>query len=195
MRLIFPTIISLIFLTPSLIAQTSLINIMSIDPEIRDSIEKRTIVLNERQYGSINFRLFGNDSLVMEHHAFDVNSYAQNMTFLHGDTLQTAGYLNFVHLLFGYNVLYFTDTTCTISCVMVSELETLKLHQEDSMSQSLVVPCQTSRMILPRLPSFKKGETVYGLVHLVSADFYDVEEDQEIRYRLEITGYFKTEVF
>ena len=173
----------------------SIINVVTVDKEIQDTIEGRTIELDGKLYGSINFRLFGNDSLVLEHHAFDVNSYAKNMSFLNGDTIKTVGYLNFIHMGFGYSVLLSNDNVCSISCVTVSDLGTLKLHKEDPPSQSLIVPCVASELIIPSKPRFKKGEMVYGKITLISSDFYDVEEDTEIKYRLELTGYFKTEVF
>lgn len=174
---------------------TPIVNVVSIDSQMHDSIEMRTIELDGRLYGSINFRLFGNDSLLVEYQAFDVNSYAKNMSFLHGDTIKTVGFLNFIKFGFGYSVLLSNENTCSISCVIASESGTLKLHKEDTLSESLIVPCVSSELIIPSKPKFKQGEIVLGKINLISSDFYDVEEDAEIKYRLELTGYFKTEVF
>lgn len=172
-----------------------IVNVVSIDSQMHDSIERRTIELDGRLYGSINFRLFGNDSLLVEYQAFDVNSYAKNMSFLHGDTIQSVGFLNFIKFGFGYSVLLSNENTCSISCVIASESGTLKLHKEDALSESLIVPCVSSELIIPSKPKFKQGEIVLGKINLISSDFYDVEEDAEIKYRIELTGYFKTEVF
>ena len=172
-----------------------IVNVVSIDSQMHDSIERRTIELDGRLYGSINFRLFGNDSLLVEYQAFDVNSYAKNMSFLHGDTIQSVGFLKFIKFGFGYSVLLSNENTCSISCVIASESGTLKLHKEDALSESLIVPCVSSELIIPSKPKFKQGEIVLGKINLISSDFYDVEEDAEIKYRIELTGYFKTEVF
>lgn len=172
-----------------------IVDVVSMDKQMHDSIEMRTIELEGRLYGSINFRLFGNDSLLVEYQAFDINSYAKNMSFLHGDTIKTVGFLNFIKFGFGYSVLLSNENTCSISCVIASESGTLKLHKEDTLSESLIVPCVSSELIIPSKPKFKQGEIVLGKINLISSDFYDVEEDAEIKYRLELTGYFKTEVF
>lgn len=172
-----------------------IVNVVSMDSQMHDSIERRTIELDGRLYGSINFKLFGNDSLLVEYQAFDVNSYAKNMSFLHGDTIQSVGFLNFIKFGFGYSVLLSNENTCSISCVIASESGTLKLHKEDALSESLIVPCVSSELIIPSKPKFKQGEIVLGKINLISSDFYDVEEDAEIKYRIELTGYFKTEVF
>ncbi len=172
-----------------------IVNVVSMDSQMHDSIEMRTIELEGRLYGSINFKLFGNDSLLVEYQAFDVNSYAKNMSFLQDDTIKTVGFLNFIKFGFGYIVLFSNENTCSISCVIASESGTLKLHKEDTLSESLVVPCVSSQLIIPEKPKFKQGEIVLGKINLISSDFYDVEEDAEIKYRIELTAYFKTEVF
>ena len=191
------TLVISVFLLGYCQAQSSgsVVNVVTIDKQIQDSIEARTIELDGRLFGSINFRLFGNDSLVLEHQAFDINSYAKNMSFLNDDTIRTVGYLNFIKMGFGYSVLLSNETKCRIDFVTVSELGTLKLHKEDTPSQSLIVPCVASELIIPSNPRFERGEMVYGKINLISSDFYDVEEDVEIKYRLELTGYFKTEVY
>lgn len=188
------TLVISVFLLGYCQAQSSgsIINLVTTDKQIQDSIEARTIELEGKLYGSINFRLFGNDSLLLEQQTFDVNSYAKNMSFLHGDTIRTVGFLSFINLGFGYNIL---NNTCSISCAVVSEKGTLKLKKEDPQTQTLILPCISSELIIPSRPKFKKGEIVFGKVNLISSDFYDVEEKIEIKYRIELTGYFKTEVF
>ncbi len=197
MRITLLTIIVTAFLFKYGQSQPSapIVNVVSMDRQMKDSIEMRTIELEGRLYGSINFRLFGNDSLLVENQTFDVNSYAKNMSFLHGDTIQTFGFLNFIKFGFGYNVVLSNENTCSISCIIASESGTLKLHKEDTLSESLIVPCVSSELIIPAKPKFKQGEIVLGKINLISSDFYDVEEDAEIKYRIELTGYFKTEVF
>lgn len=172
-----------------------LINVLTVDNQIKDSIETRTIELDGRLFGSINFKLFANDSLAVEHNTFDANSYAKNMSFLNGDTIKTVGFLNFINFGFGYSVLLSNHNTCDISLAVVSELETLKLRKEDPLTQSLIVPCIFSELIIPAMPKFTKGETIYGKINLKSSDYFDVEDDTEIKYRIEITGYYKTEVY
>ena len=100
------TLVISVFLLGYCQAQSSgsVVNVVTIDKQIQDSIEARTIELDGRLFGSINFRLFGNDSLVLEHQAFDINSYAKNMSFLNDDTIRTVGYLNFIKMGFGYSV-------------------------------------------------------------------------------------------
>lgn len=197
MKITFLTLIVTVFLFNYGQSQpvAPIVDVVSMDKQMHDSIEMRTIELEGRLYGSINFRLFGNDSLLVEYQAFDINSYAKNMSFLHGDTIKTVGFLNFIKFGFGYSVLLSNENTCSISCVIASESGTLKLHKEDTLSESLIVPCVSSELIIPSKPKFKQGEIVLGKINLISSDFYDVEEDAEIKYRLELTGYFKTEVF
>ena len=88
-------------------------------------------------------------------------------------------------------ILLLNNNTCSISCAVVSEKGTLKLKKEDPQTQTLILPCISSELIIPSRPKFKKGEIVFGKVNLISSDFYDVEEKSEIKYRIELTGYFK----
>lgn len=67
------------------------------------------------------------------------------------------------------------------------------LKKSDSLTFGVSVPCKTYKLTLRNKPTFKKGEVVEGIIELVSDEYYEVANGRETKYKMQLTGYFKTE--
>lgn len=91
---------------------------------------------------------------------------------------------------FGYKILLWKDT-CVVTHHTRSEANILKLHKEDSLGNCLNVPCTSYHLTLSRHPSFTTGESLYGIVELTSADYYEVNVHPH-KFHVHLKSWFRT---
>jgi hypothetical protein len=113
------------------------------------------------------------------------------MTSLDGDTINITGFMG-MFAGFGYQIALFKDT-CIVRHFMKSDAEIYKLNKTDSLTFGVSVPCKTYKLTLTNKPSFKKGDIVEGVIELMSDEYYEVANGNERKYKMQLTGYFKTE--
>jgi hypothetical protein len=140
----------------------------------------------------MDFKMYENDILV-----FDTYSKGKGIdecmifSTLTGDTINITGFAG-MFAGFGYLITLFKDT-CIVSHFSKSDAEIYKLHKTDSLEYGVSVPCKTYKLTLSQKPAFKKGEVLEGIIELLSEDYYEVANGKEKKYKMQLTGYFKTD--
>lgn len=61
------------------------------------------------------------------------------------------------------------------------------------MELGVSVPCKTYKLTLSKKPGFKEGEVLEGVIELTSDEYYEVANGKESKYRMQLTGYFRTD--
>jgi hypothetical protein len=166
-----------------------------LDPGAQDTIDKRIVDHDGVVYGSITFRLYINDSPDLDFSSLPQN--IQNLTFLGGDTLKTIGLIPLDFIAFAVQVRQYADDPADITVFVTSNELPLGLMPGDTASRSLIVPCRTSMLTLPKEPVFTEGEIISGIVELETEEFLvdDPEMPESLRMRLALAWYFRTEAF
>ena len=66
-----------------------------------------------------------------------------------------------------------------------------KYNREDTELQfKLSVPCSYTSCILTSKPTFKKEDTISGVIELKCNDYWHISRGQESKYRVELKAYF-----
>ena len=163
-----------------------------VDQSIKDKVDKKVKSFNGVTIGSMDFKLFANDSIVTDTYANGKSvDECMTMTSLDGDTINITGFWG-MFAGFGYQIALFKDT-CIVRHFMKSDAEIYKLNRTDSLTFGVSVPCMTYKLTLLNKPTFKKGDILEGIVELVSAEYYGVTNGNEQKYKMQLTGYFRTE--
>ena len=94
---------------------------------------------------------------------------------------------------FGFYLDLFKDS-CTITHLAKSDAEIYKMNKTGTtLTFGLSVPCPYKTLILVEKPAFKEGETIEGILELISQDFWEVANGQEKKYRMQLKAYFRTD--
>ncbi len=170
-------------------------NQIRMDPGVQDTIDKRIVNHDGMVYGSVTFGLYINDSLELDFASLPQN--IQNLTFLGGDTLKTIGLIPLDFVGFAVQVRQYADDPADITVLVNSNELPLRQMPGDTASRSLIVPCRTSMMTIPKKPMFAEGEIISGIVELETEEFLvdDPEMPESLRMRLTVAWYFRTEAF
>jgi hypothetical protein len=163
-----------------------------IDPSIKTLVHKKVTSFNGSTFTSMDFKMFENDSIVADTYtkgkSFDE---CLTQTSLDGDTINITGFTG-MFAGFGYQIALFRDT-CVVRHVIKSDVEIYKLNKTDSLAIGIFVPCVTYKLTLTNKPNFKKGDVLEGIIELISNEYYEVANGNERKYKMQLTGYFKTE--
>lgn len=168
-------------------------DLIRMDSSVQDTIGKRIVDHDGMVYGSVTFKLYVNDSLELENESLPQN--IQNLTFLGGDTLKTLGLIPFFFIGLAVQVRQYQRAPGDITVLIRSDEFPLRLLPGDTPSNSLVLPCRTSMLTIPKEPVFKEGEIISGIVELETEEFLldDPEMPESMRMRMALTWYFRTE--
>jgi hypothetical protein len=140
----------------------------------------------------MDFKMLENDSVVADTYAQGKSiDECMMMSLLEGDTINITGFMG-MFAGFGYQIALFKDT-CIVRYLGKSDVETYKLNKTDSLAFGVSVPCKTYKLTLVNKPTFKKGDIVEGIIELTSNDYYEVANGKENKYRIQLTGYFRTD--
>jgi hypothetical protein len=172
---------------------TTTIDLVRLDPSVEDTIGKRIVDHDGMVYGSVTFRLYVNDSLELENESLPQN--IQNLTFLGGDTLKTIGLIPFFFIGLAVQVRQYPNAPGDITVLVSSDEFPVRLLPGDTASRSIVVPCRTSMLTIPKEPVFKEGAMISGIVALETEEFLldDPEMPESMRMRMALEWYFSTE--
>ena len=163
-----------------------------VDQSIKAKVDKKVKSFNGVTMSSMDFKMFENDSIVADTYAKGKSvDECMTMTSLDGDTINITGFMG-MFAGFGYQIALFKDT-CIVRHFMKSDAEIYKLHKNDSLEFGVSVPCKTYKLTLTNKPTFKKGDIVEGIIELMSDEYYEVANGNERKYKMQLTGYFKTE--
>ena len=163
-----------------------------VDSSIKNKVEEKVKSFRGITMNSMDFKMFENDSIIADTYAKG-KSIDECMTIssLDGDTINISGFLGMT-AAFGYQIALFKDT-CIVRHFMKTDVEIYKYKKTDSLNFGVSVPCQTYKLILANKPTFKKGEVIEGIIELTSDDYYEVSNGNENKFKMQLTGYFKTE--
>jgi len=163
-----------------------------IDPGIRSTVDKKVKSGRGLIMTSMDFRMFENDSIVDDTYANGKSiDECMTMSSLDGDTINITGFLGMT-AAFGYQIALFKDT-CIVRHFIKSDAEIYKLKRSDSLTFGISVPCKTYKLTLTAKPTFKKGDVVEGIIELMSDEYYEVANGNETKYKMQLTGYFRTD--
>ena len=163
-----------------------------VDQNIKAKVDKKVKSFYGVTESSMDFKVFQNDRIVG-------NTYDRGKSIdkcmttssLDGDTLNITGFIGMFGG-FGYQIALFKDT-CIVRHFMKSDVKIYKLKKTDSLSFGVSVPCKNYKLTLANKPTFEKGEIVEGIIELMSEEYYEVANGNERKYKMQLTGYFKTE--
>jgi hypothetical protein len=158
-----------------------------VDNNIKQQVDKKVKSLNGVTMSSMDFKMFVNDSLIGQGKSIDCMSMAS----LDGDTINITGFRG-MFTGFGYQIALFKDT-CIVRHFVKSDAEIYKLNKNDSLEFGVSVPCKTYKLTLSKKPSFNKGEVLEGIIELTSGEYYEVANGKENKFKMELTGYFRTD--
>jgi hypothetical protein len=163
-----------------------------VDQSIKAKVDKKVKSFNGVTMSSMDFKMFENDSIVADTYAKGKSvDECMTMTSLDGDTINITGFMG-MFAGFGYQIALFKDT-CIVRHFIKSDAEIYKLNKTDSLTFGVSVPCKTYKLTLTNKPTFKKGDIVEGIIELMSDEYYEVANGNERKYKMQLTGYFKTE--
>jgi len=163
-----------------------------VDPNVKDKVDRKVKSFNGITMSSMDFKMYENDSIIGDTYAKGKSiDECMTMTTLQGDTINIVGFMG-MFAGFGYQIALFKDT-CIVQHFAKSDAEIYKLHKNDSLEFSVSVPCKTYKLTLSKKPTFKKGEILEGIIELTSDDYYEAANGKESRYKMQLTGYFKTD--
>ncbi len=163
-----------------------------VDQSIKAKVDKKVKSFNGMTMSSMDFKMFENDSIVGDTYAKGKSiDECMTMTSLKGDTINITGFIG-MFAGFGYQIALFKDT-CIVRHFIKSDAEMYKLNKDDSLSFGVSVPCKTYKLTLTNKPTFKKGDIVEGIIELTSDEYYEVANGNERKYKIQLTGYFRTE--
>jgi hypothetical protein len=162
-----------------------------IDIKIKEQIKQKVKTSGIVTMGSMDFKMYQNDSLIVDTYSKDKSIDCRLITTLNGDTASITGFMG-MFSGFGYQIGLFKDT-CIVRHFAKSDTEIYKLSKTDSLTFGVSVPCKSYKLTLVETPILKKGEIISGIIELESEDYFEVANGDENRYRIELKGYFKTE--
>ena len=163
-----------------------------VDQSITAMVDKKVKSFNGVTMSSMDFKMFENDSIIADTYAKGKSiDECMTMSSLDGDTINITGFMG-MFAGFGYQIALFKDT-CIVRHFMKSDAEIYKLNKTDSLTFGVSVPCKTYKLTLSNKPTFKKGDIVEGTIELMSDEYYEVANGNEKKYKMQLTGYFKTE--
>ena len=163
-----------------------------VDQSVKAKVDKKVKSFNGVTLSSMDFKMFENDSIVADTYAKGKSvDVCMTMTSLDGDTINITGFMG-MFAGFGYQIALFKDT-CIVRHYIKSDAAIYKLNQSDSLTFGVSVPCNTYKLTLTNKPTFKKGDIIEGIIELMSDEYYEVANGNERKYKMQLTGYFKTE--
>ncbi len=162
-----------------------------INSEIEEQIEEKFKTFNGVTMGSMDFKIYQNDSLIADTDSKGKSIECMLMTNLTSDTVNITGFMG-MFAGFGYHIELFKDT-CIVSHFAKSDAEIYKLNKTDSLTFGVSVPCKSYKLTLTKKPIIKKGEIISGIVELESEEYFEVANGDENKYRVVLKGYFRTE--
>lgn len=163
-----------------------------VDPGIKVTVDKKVRSFEGVTMTSMDFKMYENDSLIGDTYSKG-KSIDECMTkaTLDGDTINIIGFMG-MFAGFGYQIALFKDT-CIVRHFAKSDAEIYKLNKDDSLEFGVSVPCKTYKLTLSKKPTFNKGDVLEGIIELTSDEYYEVANGKESKFRMQLTGYFRTD--
>lgn len=163
----------------------------SINPAVKDEVEKKISSANGIILGTIDYKLYENGSLIIDSHEKGKSSECFTMASLKGDTISITGFMG-MFAGFGYTIELYRDT-CIIRHFAKSDAEIYKLHKNDSLQFGVSVPCTAYSLTLAAKPAFTKGGVAEGIIELTSEEYYEVANGEERKYKMQLKSWFRTQ--
>lgn len=163
-----------------------------VDNSIKSQVDKKVKSFNGVTMSSMDFKMYDNITLIADTYAKGKSiDECMTMATLRGDTINIVGFMG-MFAGFGYQITLFKDT-CIVRHFAKSDAEIYKLNKNDSLEFGISIPCKTYKLTLSKKPTFQKGEVLEGIIVLTSNEYYEVANGKESRYRMQLTGYFRTD--
>ena len=164
---------------------------LSIDGSVKGEVEKNLTTYDKVIMGGMKCKMFENDSLIADTYKRDKSSECILFASIDNDTINIRGQIGMFDG-FGYSITLVKDT-CFVLYYIKSDTPTYKVNKSDSLTFGVSVPCESYKLVLTNTPTFKKGDVIEGIIELTSEDYYETSNEQERKYKIHLTGYFKTE--
>jgi hypothetical protein len=191
MRILSAILLLTLFVASNIFSQETN-GIYEIDNSIKEKIENKVFNFDSLTLGSMDFKMYSDDSIIANTFAENERSQCITMAFLENDTIFITGFIG-MFSGFGYK-LFLIDGSFSVYFFAKFDAQILKLNKDDSLNFGIDVPCKSFSLVLVEKPAFKNGELVEGIIKLESEDFYEVSDGKESKLRIELTGYFSVKV-
>lgn len=163
-----------------------------VDESIKEEVENNIYRMNDVPVGKLEIRMYEDDVLAFDNFGENEKGELLFMTYYQNDTISIIGFAGFAIALGFYLDLYSDNYELTY--LAKSDMEVYNYNEEDTeKSFKLSVPCSYTSCILTAKPTFKKEDTVSGVVELKSDDFWYFGNDKKIKRRVELKAYFLAE--
>jgi hypothetical protein len=160
-----------------------------VNASIKTQVERNLRAPYDTTAGALFFKLYANDSLIADSYPTGNTLECTMLHTFENDTINITGFVGFA-LAFGFQITLSKDT-CIVRHYTKADDNVYRLHPNDPPTSELFVPCKSYTLRLTSQPRFRKGETIEGMVELVSDDYDAADNDHKGQCRMQLTSYFK----
>jgi hypothetical protein len=132
-----------------------------------------------------------NDTTLPENYGFGKNFGAITQASLSHDTIFITSFLMARKASFGYKIVLTSDN-CTVNYFSLADENIFKINKSDKPTHLIIMVCKTNKLTLSQKAQFKVGDSIEGVVELITNDFWSVNDGQNTKVKTQLTGYFKT---
>jgi len=143
----------------------------SVNPNLKDSVEKKLKVYDSYIGLTIYINMFTRDSTILDTYNSGNGLDGTFITggYLSGDTITAVGFWGTI--IYRFKI---TKESCKVSCIVSTDEKTYKLKPEDELSDKITVQSEQYSLTLLHHPVFKNGETIEGIIDFTTDEFLQV---------------------
>lgn len=134
--------------------------------------------MNGVPIGNMEIKIFEDDVLIFDNFGENEKGELIFMTTWEQDTISIIGFVGFAMAIGFYLDLY--GDSYELTYLVKSDTDIYKYNKEDTrLSYKLSVPCSYTSCTLTSKPTFKKEDSISGIVELKSDDFWQFANGRE----------------
>jgi len=165
-----------------------------VDGSLKEDVESNIGDMNGVPIGKLELRMYEDDVLTFDNFGDHEKGELFFMTECQNETISIIGIAGFTIALGFY--LDLNGDNYELTYMVKSDMAVYKYKEEDTeMHFKLSVPCSYTSCILTSKPTFKKEDTVSGVVELKSDDFWYMANGKKSKFRVELKAYFIAKEF
>ena len=161
----------------------------TLDNKIKQEVDKKVESFLGRTTSKIDFKMYENDSLIVDSYSNGKSFDCITMTTLEGDTANIVGFIGMSAAL-GFRISLFKDTCIVSYFESTDAIDTT--HLSDSSLFTGTINCKNYKLTLANKP--KKGEKIEGVIELTTDNYYQTKNGKKSKNKMYLKSYFSTEI-
>lgn len=161
----------------------------TIDNKIKQEVDKKVESFLGRTTSKVDFKMYENDSLIVDSYSKGKSFDCITMSTLEGDTVNIVGFIGMSAAL-GFKISLFRDTSIVSYFESTDAIDTTYLS--DSSLFTGTINCKNYKLTLANKP--KKGEKIEGIIELTTDDYYQIKNGNRSKNKMYLKSYFSTEI-